>query len=575
MSSDANETFDASGADDGTDKPKRRILIGSQKDPAAYRPKRPRDWKPVVPLEADAEEQEPSPPAAAESTPAAVPPQPPVVEAAPVVAAVPAVPPPVTPAPKPAPVVTPIVETPIVQTSKAEPIQSAAPTAAVPAPPPVTKSVVDELKELVEEQEAAAAEPQRQFPPTNLRNRLSAELEDELNETLADVSMDEILARGEAITAQPLLELESQHTGRVVAIQRDNVFIELGSREQGVASLRQLPAPPEVGATVQVVVQRYNREEGLYELAMPNTAARVSDWDDLAEGMMVEAQVTGHNAGGLECEVNHLRGFIPVSQIALYRVENLEEFVNQRFTCLVTEANPQRRNLVLSRRAVLEREKEEGRQKLMATLETGQVHEGVVRKLMDFGAFVDIGGVDGLLHIGQLSWARVKHPSDVLQEGQRIQVKILKIDPETKKISLGYREMMENPWSGAASKYPPQSINRGVVTKLMEFGAFVQLEPGVEGLVHVSELSPKRVWRVADVVSEGQEVEVLVLSIDAEAQRISLSIKALARQAEPVKKEEDAPAEAAPAAKPRKKPTGPLKGGLGPASGGDRFRLRW
>jgi small subunit ribosomal protein S1 len=236
-----------------------------------------------------------------------------------------------------------------------------------------------------------------------------------------------------------------------------------------------------------------------------------------------------------------------------------------------------RRNLVLSRRAVLEREKEEARQKLLETLEPGQVHEGVVRKIMDFGAFVDIGGVDGLLHVSQLAWSRVNHPSEVLTQGQSIRVKIEKLDRTTGKIGFSYRDLLENPWTGAAAKFPPNSVVRGKVTKLMEFGAFVELQPGVEGLVHISELSHKRVWRASDIVHEGDEVEVLVLAVDAQAQRISLSLKALSRP-EPAKPEKEA-AEAGQAASPahakRRRPDQPLQGGLGKAAGGDRFGLKW
>jgi small subunit ribosomal protein S1 len=245
---------------------------------------------------------------------------------------------------------------------------------------------------------------------------------------------------------------------------------------------------------------------------------------------------------------------------------------------MVTEANPQRRNLVLSRRAVLEREKEDAKQKLMASLEPGQVFDGTVRKIMDFGAFVDIGGVDGLLHVSQLSWARVKHPSDVLTEGQAIKVRVNKIDPETGKISFGYRDMLENPWTNVSMKYPPQSVARGIVSKIMEFGAFVQLEPGVEGLVHISELSSKRVWRATDVVQEGQEVEVLVLSVDSTNQRISLSMKALQAKPDPEKdkqKKEDVSIAAPPPPPARKKPSAPLKGGVGRGTGGDQFGLKW
>ena len=155
----------------------------------------------------------------------------------------------------------------------------------------------------------------------------------------------------------------------------------------------------------------------------------MGDWSEVSEGMIVEARVTGHNKGGLECEVNRLRGFIPASQISLYRVEDLAQFVGQKFACVITEANPDKGNLVLSRRAVLEREKAEAKTKLLAELEVGQVREGIVRSLQEFGAFVDLGGVDGLIHISQLSWDRIRHASEVLELGQKVKVKIQKIDP--------------------------------------------------------------------------------------------------------------------------------------------------
>ena len=276
-------------------------------------------------------------------------------------------------------------------------------------------------------------------------------------------------------------------------------------------------------------------------MGLPGAAVELGNWDEVQEGMLVDAAVTGHNAGGLECEVNHIRGFIPVSQISLYRVEDLARFVGQRFTCLIAEANRERKNLVLSRRAVLEREKEEKKQQFFSALAPGQIHEGTVRKLLDFGAFVELGnGIDGLLHVSQLSWGRVKHPSEVVQEGQTIRVRIEKIDLQTGRIGLSYRDMLENPWSAAAAKYLPRTPVRGKVTRLMDFGAFVELEPGIEGLVHISELSHKRVWRAADVVKEGDEIEVLVLNVDPQAQRMSLSIKAL-HQPEPTKKEKKRP----------------------------------
>ncbi|MDY0166217.1 MAG: S1 RNA-binding domain-containing protein [Thermoguttaceae bacterium] len=460
-------------------------------------------------------------------------------------------------------------------------------------PPPALAEAVQEASPVqppsppLPEQPAAApplvqtpvpAETTERIAAPNVREALSPDLQAELEEVLADGSMDELLGGGDAAATGGALEPDSKHTGRVMAVRREDVFVELGSREQGVASLRQFPAPPEPGDSVEVVVRGFNREDGFYELTIPGQAEDVADWSDLQEGMVVNAHVTGHNAGGLECEVNHIRGFIPAGQVSLYRVEGMEQFVGEQWPCLVTEANPSRRNLVLSRRAILEREREEARQRLFESLEPGHVVEGVVRKLLDFGAFVDLGdGVDGLLHISQLSWSRVEHPRDVLSEGQRIKVKIEKIDHETRKIGLAYRDLFESPWTDADKKYPENTVVRGKVTKLMEFGAFVELEPGIEGLVHISELSHKRVWRASDVVQEGQEVETLVLSVDTDAQRIGLSMKQLV-QPESVKPD---PAEAAAAEpepeKPRKsrQPNQPLQGGLGRSSGGASFGLKW
>ncbi len=323
-----------------------------------------------------------------------------------------------------------------------------------------------------------------------------------------------------------------------------------------------------------MIVSSFDADEGLYQLTRPGAAQSVQDWSDVREGTVVDAVITGENKGGLECQVNNLRGFIPAGQVSLYRVESFTQFVGERMLCVVTEANADRRNLVLSRRALLEREQQEAKEKLLAELEPGQVREGVVRNIRDFGAFVDLGGVDGLLHVSQLSWARVKHPSEVLQVGQPVKVKIQKIDPATGKISLAMKELTESPWANIAAKYPTRSKVTGKVSKIMEFGAFVELEPGVEGLVHVSELAHHRVWRVADVVSEGQEVDVIVMSVDEEKQRIGLSIKAA--QAKPVKeqkKEESEEPEAPPPV--LQQPKTPLKGGVGRGSGGDQFGLKW
>ncbi|MCC6125274.1 MAG: S1 RNA-binding domain-containing protein [Pirellulales bacterium] len=509
---------------------RRPFLIGSQRDPMAYKARKQRDWTPIEePAEAKSSEN------------------PPAVEAK-----------------------------------------------DAPRQPLLPESV---LNEMMEEPTPLPTLPEElmppasgHFPPPNIRDQLTPDLEAEFEQALGDASLDDLMAGGSAPTDEVQLEPDTKLAAKIIAIRKDDVFVELGSREQGILPLHIFTAPPAIGGTLQVIVQKLNREDGLYELSLPGMAAHVEDWSDLREGTLVDARVTAHNPGGLECTVNNIRGFIPFSQVALFRVETLEEFVGQTFACIVTEANPDRRNLVLSRRAVLERERAETREKLLAALAPGQIHEGVVRKLMDFGAFVDLGGVEGLLHVSQLAWGRVKHPSEVLSEGQRLKVRVDKVDPATGKISLAYRDLMESPWSTAPGKYPQGSINRGTVTKLMDFGAFVELEPGVEGLVHISELSHKRVFRTSDVVKEGDQVEVMVQSIDPEAKRIGLSMKAL-QQPEPTKKELEAKAEAdalaeshaaaspdAPPAEPPKpkKPAKemPLTGGLGKRTG-EKFGLKW
>jgi small subunit ribosomal protein S1 len=304
----------------------------------------------------------------------------------------------------------------------------------------------------------------------------------------------------------------------------------------------------------------------------------VADWTDLTPGAIVEARVTGSNTGGLEVQVQSIRGFIPASQIDLYRVEQFGDYVNQRLQCVVTEANESRQKLVLSRRAVLEREKEAKRKELLESLAAGDTREGVVTKLMDFGAFVDIGGMEGLVHISKLSWDRVTHPNEVLKAGEKIKVKVEKVDQASGKISLSYRDTLQDPWDNIEQKYPVNSVARGTVSRIAQFGAFVKLEPGIEGLVHISELAHHRVFAVRNVVKEGDEVDVKVLSVDRDAQKIGLSIKATLARPEP-KADSAAAAPEEPEEPPRPaavKPSDqPLKGGRDRRSGGESVGLHW
>jgi small subunit ribosomal protein S1 len=445
--------------------------------------------------------------------------------------------------------------------------QATAPQVTAP-PPPVTDAT-----------EAAApaqeSRPPRRAEPVEVP-RLNQELDDEVEAALGGMSIDDIIAQEDKPQTGAELEPDTRRRGIVLRVHREDVFFSVGARHEAVTPLKYFSKPPEPGDQIDVIVARFNADEGLYEVTVPGAAADVGDWEDITEGTVVEARVTGSNTGGLECQVNHIRGFIPASQISLYRVENFGEYAGQKLLCVVTEANPQRRNLVLSHRAVLEREKEQAREGFLAQLEVGQVHEGTVRSLRDFGAFVDLGGVDGLIHISKLSWDRVNHPNEVLEEGQRVKVKIEKIDRQTGKIGLSYRDLLEDPWDNVEQKYPVGTAVEGTVSRIAQFGAFVKLEPGVEGLVHVSELAHHRVANVGSYVKQGQTVQVKVVSVDRAAQRIGLSMKALQQVADTGSSRKDEEAADEPPrelAVPKRK--GPLKGGLGRSSGGEQFGLNW
>ena len=384
---------------------------------------------------------------------------------------------------------------------------------------------------------------------------LDAEIEGELEAALADFS-DQTMQAPE----QPAPEATGGKRGKVLRVHGPDVFVEVpGGRSQGLLPVQQFPeGPPAPGTMVDVNIEGYDAANGLLVLTRRGSAV-VADWSSVAEGMIVEARVTASNKGGLAVDVNGIRGFMPISQIDLYRVENADQFVNQRLTCMVTEVQPQERNLVVSRRALLEKEREENRERLWNELAEGQVREGIVRSVRDFGAFVDLGGADGLLHVSEMSWSRVADASTVVQPGQKIKVVVLKLDREARKIGLGLKQLLASPWDTIEQKYIIGSIVPGKVTRLMDFGAFVELEPGLEGLVHISELSPQRVRRVTDFVQEGQEVQVKVLDIDKAQKRIALSLKGAIPEA--IEEAEEETEEPEAPATPRK-PI-PLRGGIG------------
>jgi small subunit ribosomal protein S1 len=322
-------------------------------------------------------------------------------------------------------------------------------------------------------------------------------------------------------------------TGKVVSVGPTDIFIEFGPKELGIVTKIQWPEDeiPAVGSEISVVVDKFEAAESLFICSRPGSVQKAA-WEMLEPGQVVEARVTGVNKGGLEMEVGGHAAFMPASQVSLDHVKDLSVFVGEKWPCAVSRVDRTGRgNVVLSRREVLNMERKEQATKLRDTLQEGQTIEGTVRKIMPFGAFVDIGGVDGLIHITDLTYDRVgfgeKAVAKFVQEGQRVTVRIMKLDWEGNRISLGLKQTASDPFATAVNTIAEGAEITGRVTKLLEFGAFVEITPGVEGLVHISELDHRRVANVGEVVKQDEIVRAKVIKIDKDNRRVSLSIKAL------------------------------------------------
>lgn len=409
-------------------------------------------------------------------------------------------------------------------------------------------------------------------PVPSVRDQLSQDLEDEIAAALGGQSIDDLMEQSTPSKAAQV-ETDDRRRASVLRIDPNHLFVSLGAASEGVIALQVFSEIPEVGTEIDVIVTGFNEDDQIYEVTVPGAAVSVADWGDLQEGAVIEVTITGSNVGGLECQVNSIRGFIPASQISIYRVENFDEYVGKKLQCVVTEANAERRNLVLSHRSIMEREAAEQREQKLGSLEIGSVHEGVIRSVKDFGAFVDIGGIDGLIHISQMSWERVKHPSELVKEGDKVKVRLEKINPETGKLGLSLRAMQAHPWEGINERFRVGEVVSGTVSRIADFGAFVKLAPGIEGLVHISELAHRRVNVVSSEVSEGQQVSVKILSVDVQEQRIALSIKQTT--AAPVKESKQSEEELPPRELAVKRSDAPLKGGRDRSSGGEQFGLKW
>ena len=412
------------------------------------------------------------------------------------------------------------------------------------------------------------------FAPLKPNKRLlDQSIEDEMAAALAGMDVGGTLGNPEE-QQQPRSSMQQggKKTGRVISISGNDIFVDVpNGRSQGMIPKIQFEGnPPKIGDLVEFVVERYDAANGLLLLNREGAAQAVGDWSSVALHMIVEARVTGVNKNrtGVMVEVGSLKGFMPISQLDMYRVENPEQYVGQTLKCEVIELDKLERNLIVSRRNVLEREREAKAALFWQGIEQGQTRVGVVRSLKDFGAFVDLDGADGMIPVSEMSWKRIAHPSEVLSVGQRVEVQVRKVDFDTRKISLSLKQLLANPWDAFAQNARPGSRLNGTVTRIAEFGAFVELAPGIEGLIHISELSTNRVRRVRDVVTEGQAVNVQILTYDGEARKIALSLKAIKAEAETaLLAEEQAEADAERAAATERmanRPFNPnLRGGIG------------
>src|SRR6202166_288041 len=322
--------------------------------------------------------------------------------------------------------------------------------------------------------------------------------------------------------------------GTVIAVENDMVLIDVGLKSEGRVALKEFsvpgrPAEIKPGDTVEVYLERMEDKNGEAQLSREK-ARREEAWTQLDKSFQANERVTGlifgRVKGGFTVDLNGAVAFLPGSQVDIRPVRDIAPLLGSPQALQILKMDRSRRNIVVSRRAVLEESRAEQRSELVASLKEGQILTGVVKNITDYGAFVDLGGVDGLLHVTDIAWRRINHPSEALNIGQNVNVQVIRFIPEPQRISLGMKQLEADPWEGVEFKYPANAKFKGRVTNITDYGAFVELEPGVEGLVHVSEMSwTKKNVHPGKIVSTSQEVEVMVLDVDPQKRRISLGLK--------------------------------------------------
>ncbi|MCU0681946.1 MAG: 30S ribosomal protein S1 [Polyangiaceae bacterium] len=326
-------------------------------------------------------------------------------------------------------------------------------------------------------------------------------------------------------------------TGTVVHVGRDVVVVDIGGKSEGVIPLAEfLSQGAEIdvkpGDKVDVYIESRENDEGLVTLSKQQ-ADKMKVWDEISSACerdeLIDGTISQRVKGGLSVSIRGgVKAFLPGSQVDLRPIRNLDKLIGQTYQFKVIKFNKKRGNIVLSRRVLLEKERDEMKAKTLQTLTEGMVVKGTIKNITEYGAFVDLGGIDGLLHITDMSWGRITHPEELFKVGDEVTVKVLKYNPETERVSLGLKQTQEDPWNHAEEAYPQGKKVRGKVMSVTDYGAFVELEPGIEGLIHVSEMSwTKKVKHPSKVLEVGQEIECQILEVDAKAKRISLGLKQL------------------------------------------------
>jgi small subunit ribosomal protein S1 len=388
------------------------------------------------------------------------------------------------------------------------------------------------------------------------KKSFNEDLDKEIFDAIGDGSFAEMLDE------QPISggSDRSTRSGVVAAIHGPNVLVEFGPKDQGCCPKTHFEAMPQIGDTLDFVIERRDRD-GMLVLSRKGAIAKAK-WDDLAVGQVVEARCSGTNKGGLEMELAGHKAFMPAGQVAIHHVPDLEIMIGDKFACEVIELDRRANRIVLSRKTVLYAEREVAKEEMLQTLNVGDTHDATITSVQPYGAFADIGGLEGLIHKSEMTWERDTDPSKFVKVGDVVRVQILDINLEGKdpKIAFGMKQLIEDPFISSMANLAEGEMVNGTVTRITDFGAFVDLGSGTEGLIHISELADHRIKSPKDVVKEQQVVSVKILSIDAATRRIALSLKQAVGNddAQPAREDDVA------MRKLREKfGNGPLKGGIG------------